>query len=397
MSKSRMRWAAGLTLAAGLVASPAQAAKPMTAHVKSGGTYDAIVADYGTCNKAFVDPTSRPPNVPLPQTSVAAQAGASLAVGMMQGYAKEKARQAYVDDCMGALGYSKIDLTPAETTGLKQAKGDVGKKAWFDAFLAQDFSVRIAQVQALTPPLPPSEPQPYGVGGVRLDPASLKAATGLAQADGVNNIVLTATAAHLRTATLKTPMDLKLGMGRLVAPAGAVFHLIDYGPGATPVAPRGAAWCGPISLKSMLMKRVGATCFVNVPGGYEMSPSGNLSTWLAGPEGVVRGSLGSIDGAIDLAPSDTDLIGPMTVALRVVGGSETTIALQATAARDGEAVIIWWGLAPINDAGRAVFPLWGHRLTVTRTGESYASVLTADGDGHGLLELPDQGMTLRRP
>ena len=139
------RFGAGIGLLLALTAGPAWAARAMTIHAKSGATYDGTVADYKVCNKAFVDPTSRPPTVPL-RAPLAAQAGAAAATGFMQGYMEAKARAAYVDECMSALGYAKIDMTPEERAAVKGLRGEPAKKAWFDAFFGSDLSARIAAV-----------------------------------------------------------------------------------------------------------------------------------------------------------------------------------------------------------------------------------------------------------
>ncbi|WP_426014419.1 hypothetical protein [Caulobacter sp. DWR2-3-1b2] len=125
------------------------AARPMMIHVKPGASYDGTVADYKVCNKAFVDPTARPPMVPL-RAPLAAQAGAAAATGFMQGYMEAKARAEYVDTCMSALGYTKIDMTPGERAAVKGLKGEPAKKTWFDAFFNTDLSARIAAVSTAT-------------------------------------------------------------------------------------------------------------------------------------------------------------------------------------------------------------------------------------------------------
>lgn len=157
MTKFKTRAALG-AIAVLAVATPALAAKPMTVHAKAGATYEGIVEDYKTCNKAFTDPTFRPPMVP-PRAPLAAQAGAAAAGGFIQGYMEAKARIAYVDECMAALGYAKIDMTPEERAAVKGLKGDPAKKAWFDAFFASDLSTRIAAVS------PPAQATPAATGG----------------------------------------------------------------------------------------------------------------------------------------------------------------------------------------------------------------------------------------
>jgi len=318
----------------------------------------------------------------MPSTSVAAAAGAGLAIGIVQGYVQAKAQGVYVDDCMRQHGFGKITLTPDEAAGLAAAKSPEARSAWFESFLTRDLSARVAA--ALIPAVPafaPAAAEPYAVGGLRLDPATVKA-----YAFGIlpNQTVLTATATHRRTAVLKADFPVASLLDQR-AEAGAVFHQVSYG--ATG-APAGAtAWCGPVANNSIRGRITMPFCIWSTFDGYRVAQPLSAESWLAGAGSAGQPVMAPASELL-LEESDRDLLGPMEVSLNLTRLTKAGAFLQAVAARDGKKVVFWEGFVALNAEGRGELPFWRQRLRIARVEGALRASLTDDGDGKGWLDRP---------
>jgi|GEM_PF-3514249 len=324
------------------------------------------------------NPAYTPPYTP----NAYAAAGTAFAVGVMQGIAEGKARNAYIDACMRDQGYGRVTLTPDEQASLKAAKSPAARDAWFDAFLAKDLTSRV-QV-ALTPKVPPiaaAVAEPYAIGGLRIDPATIAVAPGAVEA---KQSLLTAQAGHRRTAVLKQdfrvsgPLDIR-------AEAGAVFHQVSYASG-----PRGAfsgdtQWCGPVRNNSVRGRISMPNCIWATFDGYQAAAPAGARLWLQG-DGAPAGPPATIrDATLALEESDQDLIGPMELKLRLARLTKAGAMLEAIASRDGETVEVWSGFVTL-DGGQGALPFWGKRLRLTRVGDLVTATLE-EGDGRGWLDL----------
>jgi len=366
-----------------LALAPAASAKEAQIFAKSGVGRLATQAQGQQCwdeARGVKAPSAAVPY--MPSTSVAAAAGAGLAIGIMQGYMQAKAQGSYVDDCMRQHGFGKITLTADEATALAAAKSPEARSAWFDSLLAKDLSARVAAALIpAVPPFAPAEAEPYAVGGLRLDPATVNA-----YAFGIlpNQTVLTATAMHRRTAVLKADFQ----VGNLLdqrAEAGAVFHQVSYGAKG---APAGAtAWCGPVANNSIRGRITMPFCIWSTFDGYRVAQPLSAESWLAG-----AGSAGQPATApateLLLDESDRDLLGPMDVSLNLTRLTKAGAFLQAVAVRDGKKVVFWEGFVALDAEGRGELPFWRQRLKLVRTQGALRASLTDDGDGRGWLDRP---------
>jgi hypothetical protein len=318
----------------------------------------------------------------MPSTSVAAAAGAGLAIGIMQGYMQAKAQGSYVDDCMRQHGFGKITLTVDEATALSAAKTPEARSAWFDSLLAKDLSSRVAA--ALIPAVPqfaPAVAEPYAIGGLRLDPATVNA-----YAFGIlpNQTVLTATATHRRTAVLKADFPVA-GLLDQRAEAGAVFHQVSYG--AQGASARATAWCGPVANNSIRGRITMPFCIWSTFDGYRVAQPLSGEAWLAG-EGSAGQPVMAPAKELLLDESDRDLLGPMDVSLNLTRLTKAGAFLQAVAVRDGKKVVFWEGVVALDGEGRGELPFWRQRLRLVRVQGALRASLTDDGDGRGWLDRP---------
>jgi hypothetical protein len=320
-----------------------------------------------------------------PSNSVAAAAGAGLAIGIMQGYMQAKAQGGYVDDCMRQHGFGKITLTADEAAGLAAAKSQEARGAWFDSFLAKDLSARVAA--ALIPAVPPFAPaaaEPYAVGGLRLDPATVKV-----YAFGIlpNQMVLTAKASHRRTAVLKADFRVA-GLLDQRAEAGAVFHQVSYR--AQAEVPGATAWCGPVANNSIRGRITMPFCIWSTFDGYRVAQPLNGESWLAGA-GSAGAPVMSPASELLLDESDGDLLGPVEVSLNLARLTKAGAFLEAVAAHDGKKVVFWEGFVALDAEGRGELPFWRQRLRIVRKEGALRASLTDDGDGSGWLDRKPAG------
>lgn len=355
-----------------LVVAPglAHAAKPVRVFTQLGKDLPGQMADETVCTDyAKGVPT---PGLPPPVVTgggVAASAGAALATGFLAGLEEAKARRAGYERCMRARGYTKVSLTAEEETALKAAKKQPEREAWFAALLSRpDLAQRIEAARADILDLPPVPDAKIGAAGLVFDLSQAKAAEG---AVGEGGALATLPASHLATARLTTeyPVSNMLGINKR-GEAGAVFHAVARGPYV-------AQWCGPFVNGSVQGKVTQMGCVETAGDGFKVINVGGES-WLAG-ELFVGGF--PVDDGPRLEASAEDLLGPVTVAIKLDKITKKGVRLSAVGERDGKAVRVWVGGGNFDAEGRLVVPLWTHRLTITRQDQAIAVVLSADGDG----------------
>lgn len=377
--------AAGFGLAALAAATAAAAREPAALFAKPGVGRAELQAQGRTClDEARGAKPRNPAYTPAYAPNAYAAAGAALAVGILQGMAEAKAQNAYVEACMRGAGFAKVPLTPDEEARLKTAKGQDGRNAVYDAFLAQDLTARIeAALVPAVPPFAPAAAEPYAIGGLKLDPATIVVAPhGVAP----KQALLTARAVHRRTAVLKADFPVS-GLLDTRAEAGAVFHQVSYA-----AAPKGGhtgdtQWCGPVRNNSIRGRISNPYCIWATFEGYQTALPYGAKDWLKGdgapayPPGLVKGA------TLTLEESPTDLIGPVDLVLNLVRLTKAGAQVEAVATRDGQKVSVWSGFVKLEN-GAGALPFWDKRLTITRTGEAVDPQLVDGGDGRGWLDPP---------
>ena len=289
--------------------------------------------------------------------------------------------------CMLSLGYSRLPLTPEESQAMRSARGPEAKRAWIKAFVAKDQSARIAEAAARSTLLPQLTPEPFAFEGVRLDPASIKLATG-PQAN--YQPLLTAQMSHRRTATLANDLEGRAVL-RLRMKAGTTLYAVD-GVG-TASAEQTTLWCGPAQAVVFGHEKTGAACVFNTDDGGSIIPAGG-GDWMMSPQELPAqihpGPITS--GELAVTPTDGDRIGPMDLALEALVIEQDHVMLRATASREGRKVVFWTRQLPFDSSGRAVLPFWSKRLVMTRSydksGDRYlvSLALTDDGAGDGWID-----------
>jgi hypothetical protein len=380
----RQLLAIGFGLAA-LAAANAAASAPASLFAKPGVGRAELQAQGRMClDEARGAKPRNPAYMPTSAPNAYAAAGAAMAVGILQGMDEAKAQNAYVEACLRGAGFAKVPLTPDEEARLKAAKGQDARNAFYDAFLAQDLTARIeAALVPAVPPFAPAAAEPYAIGGLKLDPATIVVAP---QGVAPKQALLTARAVHRRTAVLKE--DFKFGdMFDIRSKAGAVFHQVSYAADPKGGYTGDTQWCGPVGNKAG---------FIGVPyciwaafEGYQTTRfyDNDAKVWLKGDGGPVHPP-GLVKGAtLTLEESPTDLIGPVDLVLNLVRLTKAGAQVQAVATRDGQRVSVWSGFVKLEN-GAGALPFWDRRLMITRTGKTVDAELVDGGDGRGWLDPP---------
>ena len=124
-------------------ASPALAAPPRVFVKQAAVPVAQMNADQDACRQQ-VTALLNGPNSPLPsrQTSIPGQAVANAVANAydMRGPAMAEAAEGR---CMAEKGYIALTLTAEEQKARARARGVNGRNQWYDAFVAQDLSLRI--------------------------------------------------------------------------------------------------------------------------------------------------------------------------------------------------------------------------------------------------------------
>jgi hypothetical protein len=378
--------AAGFGLAT-LAAANAAASAPASLFAKPSVGRVELQAQGRMClDEARGAKPRNPAYMPTSAPNAYAAAGAALAVGILQGMEEAKAQNAYVEACLRGAGYARVPLTPNEEAQLKAAKGEDARNAFYDAFLAQDLTARIeAALVPAVPPFAPAAAEPYAIGGLKLDPATIVVAP---QGVAPKQALLTARAVHRRTAVLKA--DFRLGdMFDIRAEAGAVFHQVSYAADPKGGYTGDTQWCGPVRNNSIYGRISMPYCIWASFEGYQIALfyDHEATDWLKGdgapiyPPGLVKGS------TLTLEESPTDLIGPVDLVLNLVRLTKAGAEVKAVATRDGKRVSVWSGFVNLEN-GAGALPFWDKRLMITRTGKVVHSELVDGGDGRGWLDPP---------
>ena len=220
-------------------------------------------------------------------------------------------------------------------------------------------------------------PTPFVVGGVRLDPERLTAPSGPARRSGV---VLAGTADHAETATLASELRLRDALGRSVAAPGTPLFRVEFAKGDTATS----VWCGNLGRKGLFGTPGPVLCMFGTAPADQAFMSLAARPWLMTSERAQPSPL-HYEG-LQLTPSPTDLFGPMDVRVMVSRVRPTDVDLALIASREGDDMVVMRFSLPVVD-GRAVMPLWSHRLVLTVVGDSVTPTLSADGDGVGPQSL----------
>lgn len=381
----------GATLAAVLVVAGSGTADAADIYAKAGGTS----ADQATLIKDCVAKADKMPAdyfnpFAYGATSPAALIAVSVVGGFMEGVHESRERRRFEDRCMRKAGWARIKLTDVEQAAFDKA-GEAARDSWIDSFLKSDISERVTT--ALKPkaqPLPAAGKE-AAVGGVLFDPAALVPIDG---AVGKDQALLTGKAAHRRTATLREDASIPIGLGMAMhVTKGTVFHQVELrAPSAAAEDETSPFWCGRV--KGALAGTVDECVWTDFEGYHEgmlqstlISESG-YRDWLVSAPNFQQKGVRQFPGPFALDVSDTDLMGPMDVALKLDHIDKAGVWLVAIASRgDGKDLPFWKGFVPMDSSGKAVVPLWTHRLTLMVQGDKASCAYTADGDGTGLADV----------
>jgi hypothetical protein len=232
------------------------------------------------------------------------------------------------------------------------------------------------------PALPSAEAEPFALHGLKLDPQTLTASTGLVLR---GKPLMTAQARYRRTATIAKAFELG-GMLNARAEQGAVFHLVETRPELDGVD--SSRWCGPVTHGTVWGKRVTrAGCVHSSYDGYQ---------WSVWPETVRPLLTQSINppmtgvataGALELNPTaEESATHPVELRLMGIGRKDLTVELLSLASE--KPLAVWRKTLPFDAAGVAVVSLWDRQLVLTRSGKGVTASLKADGDGQA-PDAPD--------
>lgn len=368
-------WGAVVAGIASLAAGVASAEDHLWA--KIGATDRGESADLEACD---IQSRATTFHVPVMQNYVGGLAGALIAVGGTA-IREQEAKATFLLHCMHRHGYVWLPLTRDEARALSAAGSGDGRRQWIDRFYAGDLAKRLdAAWEPLVTPLPQGEEQPFTFDGLRLDLATLTPAAGVVAKGGA---VLSGKVGHAATARLAAALDIPV-IPDLTAPAGTVFYQVvtptDFDPDET-------FWCGPLSDFNPNGRRTLTYC-IDVPDrGYEIHVA-SLESWYAPPPilGLGGGAIRNKTAKLVLKPSDTDLLGPVDLALTLEDVDAATVTLGVDIAQGKRHQKIWEFTLPLAANGTAVLPFWTHKLTLARSDKGVTVTLTADGDGRGWME-----------
>lgn len=390
-------------LLCGAVALAALAfAQPTAATTALYAKQGATVAEIDATDKLCAEQARR---APVRRTTQASQyiapavvggplglASAALLGGAIEGVHQGREVQRRQAACMRMKGYAKLTLTEQEEADYAKA-GSKGREDWTQRFVAGDISQRVAAgLKPAVPPLPKVNPEPFAIGGLKLEPASLTAASVPVMVKGD---LVTGKATHRQVAKAVSALDKKLGLVRIGIEPGTAFYAVDYRSSADPEQEVSSAWCGETETSGMFGSHAPTHCLVSDFTGYRLLMQDDYAgqyaprkPWLTGPLSQGPGNFLISDGELVLEPSAEDPFGPMDVTLTVAKLGNTDVSLVASAQKDGKSVDVWRGTLPFDAEGRAVLPFWDHRLKLTHKGDAVEVAYTADGDGRGWIDPP---------
>jgi hypothetical protein len=222
-------------------------------------------------------------------------------------------------------------------------------------------------------------PQPSAArmvsGPVLFDPAAMSATSGTV---GRRGVLATGSASHARTGRVQR--ELRVGpMAGFAVQAGAEWHYVEV------VRTDGSLtgfWCGPAQAISMFGREETAGCMAPIGGDLWRYFPGRGEPWLVGwPSPTTTANTAT--NAFEVVDNPMDAVGPFDVDIVVRDLDARRIRLEAQGRRGDRTVVFWRGEFDWS-GDMAVLPLWTHRLTLRRQGQSVSASLSADGDGTAL-------------
>ncbi|MDB5431802.1 MAG: hypothetical protein JWP35_2918 [Caulobacter sp.] len=270
-------------------------------------------------------------------------------------------RGGYVRRCMRRLGYGHVPLTAKEAADYAVLRDPDARRAFGERLMAGDGGQRLTLVLAHTPVPPADEPvAAFPFANMTFDPASVSVTAG---AVGGGETLLTASARHPRTARLMADFTLD-DVLKVTAVSGAAFYEFT---GATNEGPSRSYWCGAATAFYLFHKSQETVCIWNDEDGYALMISNGGQPWMAGQFNEISPLLRSEATApLPLEETGDDLIGPMEIRLICQRVTSRGVELSATASRDGKAVTFWDNDVLFDADGKAVVPIGGRRLILTR-------------------------------
>lgn len=396
--KSTYLRAVGAGLALTMAAHPVLATdREVTVLAKAGGSYAEREADDRRCDEI----AGSAPATDLPQTGARASAmgyggyyygmpgygtlegavGVAIGMAIVGAIEENKARGRAAKFCMSNLGYVPVPLTAEEAAEWRGLRGG-RKRQWEEAFLAgEGVTARVNTLRAsVVAELPGYRVAPATQGGLRFDVASMTAA----EAPVAVGVLASGKADRWRTAELTEDFRAETQYGVLTAPAGTVFHQVDYRPQATPLLrDQGATWCGTLggNIASGPGVPPGVWCFTRQPTGYTVfQPTGQA--WLAGVMG--NGTvLQNVTTSLNLRERDSDDL-PLIYEIRSAERTGFNITIEGSVRNGADRVVLWRQQVSLRDGGRLTLPLWERRLHIARADGLLTATLDDQGDGTGL-------------
>ncbi len=225
------------------------------------------------------------------------------------------------------------------------------------------------------------EPTPFVIGGVKIDPTVLTIGAGELTRGGV---VLSGQAEYALTTRLPKPVNLRAPLINDTTPEGLILHQVEFA-GVLPVGGRVMTriWCGPLGRPTVFGNGQRVTMCLRraAVGGWEAFWPSTGRPWLGTSQ--MTGTVAALTANdVEIDPSPTSLLEPLGVRFEIQRVSDAEITLRLFARLKDEDALIFT-VKEAFEGGRAVVPLWSHRLVLTRTASGVTAALLADGDGKG--------------
>lgn len=243
---------------------------------------------------------------------------------------------------------------------------------------------RMAQLEAML-----NRPAtPYVVGAIKLDVSRLTVSPGRVTR---GQSLVSGTAQHAQIGRLTAELNLRDALQNDDVPIGTPMYLVEFvsRPGGAR-APEGApwqvtaVWCGNLDRKTIFGTPSPSLClFDNDPSALLLGTrraymSLQSRIWITTSGAAMPASLAANNFEIEKVPDQP--FGPMDVRLEVSQVRRRDLKLTLFATREGDDVVVMRFTLPVTD-GRAVLPLWNHRLQLVVDRNGVTPTLTGDGDG----------------
>ncbi|HEX4184183.1 MAG TPA: hypothetical protein VHY34_13090 [Caulobacteraceae bacterium] len=276
-------------------------------------------------------------------------------------------RRAYLSRCLHKLGWRPVPLTAEENSSLKAASTSDARSHWEDGFFARaDFANRLQATATM--PLPEISGGSAVYGPMRIDLDKLVPTPGVVKS---GDTLLKAPAEHLRTARVTAGATLSVLNGARFEAGTTLYaaRLMHWGQ-------ERSFWCGPIKAGHFTLRG----CVRNDEDWGFVAAVGQGPTWAVSSTDQ---DAFDPDLALNIEPSDHDLVGHFDVYLVVRNITATDVRLEAVLNYGKEWEDIWAYSLPFDSNGRAVLPFWSRRLVLTRAGDGVSTNLEDGGDGTG--------------